>query len=111
MMLSAQPAWNHSICSSLNVWLPSKSIVVPSGLAIAAPHRLVGREVGEAEHADAVVLADLVVGGRVGERQRQQALLLQVRLVDAGEAAGEDRPWPLRNRGSIAACSRDEPSP
>ena len=31
-----------------------------------------------------------VVGGGVGERERQHALLLEVRLVDAGEAAGED---------------------
>ena len=46
--------------------------VVPSGLRIWQLHRLVGREVGQAEHADAVVLADLVVGGRVGERQRQE---------------------------------------
>ena len=90
MMLRAPPAWNQSICSGLKVWLASKSIVVPSGLWIVAPHRGVGRQVGEAVDADRVVLADLVVGGRVGEGERQQALLLQVRLVDAGEAAGQD---------------------
>ena len=91
-MLRAEPAWNHSICSGLNVCVHSKSIVRAVGLGDAAPHRLVGRQVGQAEHRDAVVLADLVVGGRVGERERQQALLLEVRLVDAGERAGEDHP-------------------
>ena len=53
-------------------------------LDVLAGHR------GEAEHVDAVVLTDLVVGGRIGEGQRHEALLLQVRLVDAGEAASED---------------------
>ena len=33
-MLSAEPDLNHSTCSSLNVWLHSKSTVVPSGLTI-----------------------------------------------------------------------------
>src|SRR4029450_13568625 len=35
--------------------------------ADGAPYRLVGRQVGEPEDADAVVLADLVVGRQVGE--------------------------------------------
>src|SRR5205085_578495 len=34
MMLSALPAWNHSICSGLNVWVHSKSTVDPSGLVM-----------------------------------------------------------------------------
>ena len=89
-MLSAEPARNHSICSSLKVCVPSKSMVVPSGLMIRHVHRDVGRELGQAEHVDAVVLADQVVGGGVGEGERHQSLLLQVGLVDAGEAAGED---------------------
>ena len=46
-----------------------------------------GREIGEALDADPVGLADLVVVGRVDEGQRQHALLLEVRFVDAGEGA------------------------
>lgn len=49
-------------------------------------------ELVEVEEADAVVSGDLVVVGGVGERQCQQSLLLQVRLVDAGKAARDDRP-------------------
>ncbi len=90
MMLSAPPARNHSICSSFIVWLASKSTVVPSGLTICAATGASGRQVGQAEERQLVVLADLVVDRRVGEREREHALLLQVRLVDAGEAADED---------------------
>ena len=61
----------------------------PVGLDDLAPHRLSGHR-RQPEHVDAVVLADLVVGRRVGERQRHESLLLGVGLVDAGEAAGED---------------------
>src|SRR3954466_6179506 len=34
MMLSALPAWNHSICSGLNVCVHSKSMVEPSGFVM-----------------------------------------------------------------------------
>ena len=53
-------------------------------------HRLAGRQVLQARHADRVALQDPIVVVGVGECQRQQALLLQVRLVDAGEAARDD---------------------
>src|SRR5262249_30297676 len=43
------------------------------------------REAGQAHQADPVVLADPVVVRRVLEREGQQALLLQIRLVDARE--------------------------
>ena len=59
------------------------------GLHDLAAHVLAGHG-GKIEHADAVVLADEVVGGRVGERQRHQPLLLQVGLVNTSEAAGDD---------------------
>src|SRR5262249_39488493 len=59
------------------------------GLADLAPHGRFGRQVRQAEHADAVVLADLVVGGRVSECEGQDALLLEVGLVDAGERTSE----------------------
>ena len=104
-MLSAEPALNHSTCSALNVWLHSKSIVVPSGLTIWHVHVLAGHR-REAEHVDPVVLVDLVVGGRVGERERHHALLLEVGLVDAGEAAGdrhETEPEAGFHRGVLAA--------
>ena len=90
MMFRAPPALNHSICSGLKVWLARKSIVVPSGLLIVQRTGVSGARSARPWTLMRVVLADLVVGGRVGEGERQQALLLQVRLVDAGEAAGED---------------------
>ena len=79
------------------------------GLDDLAAHRL-ARHRRQAEHADAVVLADLVVGRRVGERQRQSPCFL--RLVSWMRAKLRAKiTTPPRNRGSIAACSRDEPSP
>src|SRR6187401_1527621 len=60
---------------------------------------------GQVEHVDPVVLADLVVGVGIVERQRQQSLLLGVGLVDASKRAGEDHdavaePW--LHRGVLA---------
>ena len=104
-MLSAEPARNHSICSSLNVCVAWNSMVVPSGLTIWQCTGWSGFG-GQAEHVDAVVLADQVVRGGVGERQRHEALLLQVGLVDAGEAAGEDHlavAEPRLHRGVLTA--------
>lgn len=72
---------------------------------------------------------DAVVVVRVGERQRQHALLLQVGLVNASERAHNDRTTTEKTRLQLtgmqkygrarlnrtnsltAACSRDEPSP
>src|SRR5688572_8618876 len=45
------------------------------GLGDPARHVALRLQVGEAQDRDAVVLADLVVGGRVGEGQGQHALL------------------------------------
>ncbi len=58
----------------------------------SAPDLAAGGELAEPQDADAVVLADLVVDGRIVEGQRQHALLLQVGLVDPGEAAHDDGP-------------------
>ena len=90
MTLSAPPALNHSICSALNVCVHEKPTVDPSGLVMRHCTTRSGASVGEVEQRDAIVLTDLVVGRRVGEREGQDSLLLQVGLVDAGEAAGED---------------------
>src|SRR5215831_19114381 len=51
---------------------------------------LAGREILETGEAQTVVLADLVVVRRVGERERQQPLLLEVTLVDSREGSGND---------------------
>ena len=51
---------------------------------------LAGRERLEAEDIDLVRRADFVVVFGVGEGQGKHALLLQVRLVDTGERAGDD---------------------
>ena len=60
------------------------------GVVDGAEDGLVGGEVGEASEADAVVLADEVVVGGVLEGEGEEALLFEVGLVDAGEAAGYD---------------------
>lgn len=52
---------------------------------------LAGRERLEAEDVDLVVRARLVVVRGVDEREREHALLLEVRLVDTRERAGDDR--------------------
>ena len=52
---------------------------------------LAGCHVRKSDEVDAVVFAYLVVVRRVLECEREQALLLQVGLVDAGEAARYDR--------------------
>jgi hypothetical protein len=66
-----------------------------SGLGDAAAHRSVRRQRPKVEHRDPIVLADGVVGRRIFEREGQQALLLQVRLVDTGSRrefdGGDDR--------------------
>ena len=49
-----------------------------------ARHWLV-RNRRQIEHADAVGLFDLVIGRRIGKRQRHETLLFQVGLVDAGK--------------------------
>ena len=54
--------------------------------------RAAGREVGEADDVDGVVGLDPLVVVGVGERQGEHALLLQVRLVDAGERPHDHRP-------------------
>ena len=51
---------------------------------------LTGRKRLEAEDIDPVIRADLLVVGGIGEREREHTLLLQVRLVDTGEGAGDD---------------------
>jgi hypothetical protein len=47
--------------------------------------RLARRERREASNVDAVSALDAVVVSRVTERQRKDTLLLEIRLVDAGE--------------------------
>src|SRR6266705_6030063 len=56
-----------------------------------ALYGLTRRQVLESDEAYTVVLTEAVVVRRVTERERQQPLLLQVALVDAGEAAHDDR--------------------
>ena len=65
----------------------------------------------ESDEADAVVLADAVVVVGIGEGEGQEALLLEVGLVDPGEAAGDDRGSAQQPWGERAACSRLLPSP
>ncbi len=48
--------------------------------------RLARREGREVREVDAIILLDLVVVGLVTEGEGEHALLLQVGLVDAGEA-------------------------
>ena len=97
---------NHSSWAALYEWWSSSVSVRAVRVRDAALDRLAGRQLREADEADAIVLADLVVVGRVAERQRQQALLLQVGLVDAREAARDDgraAEQARRQRGVLAA--------
>src|SRR6266498_2636962 len=48
-------------------------------------------QVSESDEADAVVLPDVVVVHRITECKRQQALFLQVALMDARKASDDDR--------------------
>ena len=55
-------------------------------------------EFAQSHDADAVVFLNPVVVCRIAEGEGEKALLLQVSLVDPGEAAGDDRgpveqPW------------------
>src|SRR5262245_14985468 len=52
--------------------------------------RLARCHVAQADETDPVVLADLVVVRWVLEREGQEALLLQIRLVDPRKAAHDD---------------------
>ena len=53
-------------------------------------HGLAGRQVCEADQIEAIVLADAVVIGRILEGQGQESLFLEIRLVDARKAPGDD---------------------
>src|SRR5712691_11113826 len=78
------------------------------GMRDAALHRLAGRQIRKPHEADAVVFAYPVIIGCITERQCQQSLLLEVRLVDAGEGSGDDRgtaEQARRERGVLAARS------
>src|SRR5438105_3222185 len=90
------------------------------GETVARPNRLRGpagprdddrdgcprRQAPEAGDAHPVGLAEAVVVGGIRKRQRQDPLLLQVRLVDAREAPRDHRPAaevPRRHRRVLAA--------
>ena len=68
------------------------------------------REAVQAQNVNAIARLNLVVIRRVSERQRQHALLLQIRLVDPGERADDDGqtaevPWLERSvftRGALS---------
>ena len=72
-----------------------------------ALHGFAGCHRREPTKADAVFLADAVVVCRVLERQCQQSLLLQVRLMDARKAPGNDchTPQKARREGSVLAAA------
>ncbi len=73
-----------------------------------AGHGPAGRQVGEADETDAVVLLDALVVVGVLERERQQSLFLQIGLVDARKAAGDHRgaaEKPRRQCGMLAAAA------
>ena len=88
---NAEPSRNHSIWGSPKVWFRLNDSLVPSewltvqgtglpGASSFKPVRLI--------RSSSRIRSYSV---RVAERQSQQALFLQVGLVDAGEAAGYDR--------------------
>lgn len=84
--------------------------VTAVGPGDATRNRGIRGERRQVEDGDSVVLADLLVCRRVGEGEGEQALLLQVRLVDPCEGAGQDREPTAVSRlhGGVFA---EEPSP
>ncbi len=56
------------------------------------PERPAGDELGKTEDVHAVVLADLRPVGGLLEGEREDALFLEIRFVDACEGAHDDRP-------------------
>ena len=104
-MLSAEPALNHSTCSSLKVWRGLEVDRRAVGLDDLAAHVAARVPVGRPSTLmrSSSSIWSYVAG--VGERERQQPLLLEVGLVDAGEAAGEDHhaaAEPRLHRGVLA---------
>ena len=84
---SAEPALNQPICSSVRLWRALDRDGPAVGLVDPDLDRLARREgLARPAHAHAVRLLEQVVVLRVRERQGQDPLLLQVRLVDAREA-------------------------
>ena len=65
------------------------------GLAVSlvenTGHRVVRCQVGQAADRDGVAVSNRVPRGRIVEGEREDALLLQVRLMDAGERLCEHR--------------------
>ena len=108
-MLSAEPALNHPTCSSLNVCVAWNSSTVPSGFLI--------------EHCTGWS----GVGGRPSTLMRSSSPIWSY-VAGSAKVSGTTPcffrfvswirakllakiTFALRNRGSIAACSRLEPSP
>ena len=78
------------------------------GVADQAGDMLAGGEPGQVQQAQPVVGGQPLVVGRIIEGERQQALLLEVALVDAGQAAGDHRraaQQPRRQGGVLAAAA------
>ena len=108
---SEPPARNQAICASLSVCVHRKSRVAPSGRVIRHRTGRPGRSVGEVEHRDAVVLADLVVGRRDRRTPSgRRPCFFRFVSCNRGKLRAKTTTQP-RSRGSIAANSRDEPSP
>src|SRR5262249_52755234 len=79
----------------------------PVGVEEGALHRPARRELREAEQAQPIAGADPLVVGRITEAEREDALLLQVRFVDAREALRDDRgaAEPARGEGGVLAAA------
>src|SRR2546427_608271 len=73
------------------------------GLMNGDAHRLARRQSLQPRHADPVGLLDLVVVLGIGEGQGQDALLLQIGLMNAGEALRDDdlHPQEPRRHGCV----------
>ena len=98
------------MCSADIVCVVSNVSVVPSVWWSTTVTGMPGASVGEPEHVDGVVETDLLVVARVLEGQREDTLLLQVRLVDARERPHQHDPAP-HVAGLHRRVLRDDPSP
>ena len=108
-MLRAEPALNHSTWSGLKVWVVSKSTVEPSGLTIWQRTFWPGT----GGRSSTLMRSSSPISSYVAGSANVSGIIpCFFRLVSWIRAKLRAKTTtPLRNRGSIAACSRDEPSP
>ena len=108
-MFSADPALNHSTCSSLKVCFAWNSIMRPSAFVMRHFTGLSGTGGRFKTLMRSLSSMRSYVFGSANVNGTRPCFFKLVSWIRANERAKITTP--PRKRGSIAACSRDEPSP